>query len=70
MLREGKELAGSGSAITLGNGLDFFFFFLNSRKLFGAKSSNLGNISNLAKLGMFSINLHKTNHLVGFIVWS
>lgn len=59
-LREVRELAVSGTAVTLGVDLSFEI----SQKLFGAKASNLGNLSSWTKLGTFNINLHKTNHLV------
>lgn len=65
-LREVKELVVSGPAITLGNELDV----LKQPKAIWSEVYNLGNSSNLAKLGVFSINLHKSDHLVGFIVWS
>lgn len=65
-LREVQKPAVSGTAITLGMDLSFG----NSLKLFGAKTSKLGNSSSVAKLGMFNINLHKTNHLVWFTGWS
>lgn len=52
-LRKVQKPAVSGTAVTLGMDSSFG----NSRKLFGAKTSKLGNSSSLAKLGMFDINL-------------
>lgn len=65
-LREVQKPAVSGTAITLGTDSSF----RNSRKLFGAKTSKLGNYSSLAKLGMFNVNLQKPKCLVWFIGWS
>lgn len=64
--REGRALAVSGTVLTLGNGLDFW----KQPKLSAAKSTELGNASILAKLGVFSINLRNTDHLVWLISWS